>query len=48
MKKDSLLERWFPHPFVSVIVVLSWLMLSHSVEFGHLLLALYWVFLFHE
>ncbi|ENV58907.1 MULTISPECIES: Na+/H+ antiporter subunit E [Acinetobacter] len=39
MKKDSLLERWFPHPFVSVIVVLSWLMLSHSVEFGHLLLA---------
>lgn len=31
--------RIFPHPFVSVIVFLSWIMLQHSTSFGNLLLA---------
>ena len=25
---ESLLQRWFPHPFVSVIVAMSWVMLA--------------------
>lgn len=31
-QKSSLLDRILPHPFVSVIVALSWLMLGHSAE----------------
>ncbi|KAA8733713.1 Na+/H+ antiporter subunit E [Acinetobacter qingfengensis] len=31
----------FPHPLVSGIVVLAWLMLQHSVSSGNLLLALF-------
>lgn len=38
-KKISLLERWFPHPFVSVIVGLSWIMLAHSISADNLLIA---------
>ncbi|MDQ1209573.1 multicomponent K+:H+ antiporter subunit E [Acinetobacter baylyi] len=40
MSKHSFIERWFPHPFVSVIIALSWLMLAHSLEFANLLLAI--------
>ena len=40
MQKLSLLERWLPHPFVSCLVFLSWLMLAHSVAVSDLLLAL--------
>ena len=33
MKKNiSFLDRCFPHPFVSLVVALSWLMLGHSFE----------------
>ena len=40
MKKHSFLERWFPHPFVSVIVGLSWLMLAHSISSGNIFIAI--------
>lgn len=30
--KISFLDRYFPHPFISIIVALSWLMLGHSFE----------------
>jgi hypothetical protein len=46
-KKSALLDRWFPHPFVSVIVGLSWVMLSHSVWLTDILIAFFWQFLFH-
>lgn len=36
---DSLLYRWFPHPLVSVIVFMSWLMLSNSIAAGSLVFA---------
>ena len=39
MQKIALLDRWFPHPFVSFMVFLSWLMLSGSVELSTLFLA---------
>jgi len=39
MKKTSFLERWLPHPFVSVIVALSWVMLAHSVDAASLVMA---------
>ncbi|MGL5159925.1 MAG: Na+/H+ antiporter subunit E, partial [Acinetobacter junii] len=39
MQKITLLDRWFPHPFVSFMVFLSWLMLSGSVELSTLFLA---------
>ena len=38
--KQQLLERWFPHPFVSVLVGVSWIMLAHSLEPDTLLMAL--------
>lgn len=38
---ESLLQRWFPHPFVSVIVVMSWVMLAHNMEAGTVLMALF-------
>jgi multicomponent K+:H+ antiporter subunit E len=28
MQKITLLDRWFPHPFVSFMVFVTWLMLS--------------------
>ena len=34
------IERWFPHPFVSVLVAVSWIMLAHSVAIGSLVMAL--------
>lgn len=40
MRKISLLDRWFPHPFVSFLVFLCWLMLSHSLDLTDLLLAM--------
>lgn len=40
MKITSVFERWFPHPLVSVIVGLSWLMLNHSLDAGTFLMAL--------
>lgn len=40
MKIAAVFERWFPHPLVSVIVGLSWLMLNHSLDAGSILMAL--------
>lgn len=40
MQKVTLLDRWFPHPFVSFLVFLSWLMLSHSLDLTDILVAL--------
>lgn len=40
MSKLSFLNRWFPHPLVSVMVGLSWLMLSHSLDIATLSMAL--------
>ena len=37
--QTPLMERWFPHPFVSLLVALSWLMLAHSLDAGNVLLA---------
>ncbi|WP_122898900.1 Na+/H+ antiporter subunit E [Acinetobacter sp. B51(2017)] len=34
------MERWFPHPFVSVLVAVSWIMLAHSIAIGSLVMAL--------
>ncbi|MFV5192087.1 Na+/H+ antiporter subunit E [Acinetobacter courvalinii] len=39
MQKRSLLDRWFPHPFVSVLIFVSWLMLAHSLDVTDLLTA---------
>ena len=38
---ESLLQRWLPHPLVSVIVAASWVMLAHNMEAGTLLMALF-------
>lgn len=38
---ESLLQRWFPHPFVSVIVAMSWVMLAHNMEVSTLLMAIF-------
>lgn len=40
MQKISFWENWLPHPFVSVIVALSWIMLTHSLDAATLLMAL--------
>ena len=40
MKKNSLLERWFPHPLVSVIIGMSWVMLAHSASAGNVFIAI--------
>lgn len=37
---ESLLQRWFPHPLVSVITGLSWVLLAHDLEASTLLMAL--------
>ncbi|MCL6236653.1 Na+/H+ antiporter subunit E [Acinetobacter sp. ANC 5579] len=36
----SLFNRWFPHPLVSVMVGLSWVMLAHSLDAATLCMAL--------
>lgn len=38
--KISFWQRWVPHPFVSVIVFFSWLMLAHSFAAGSIVMAL--------
>jgi multicomponent K+:H+ antiporter subunit E len=40
MSKLSFLDRWFPHPLVSVMVGLSWLMLSHSADAASITMAI--------
>ncbi|NNG81281.1 Na+/H+ antiporter subunit E [Acinetobacter sp. ANC 5378] len=40
MQKTSFWENWLPHPFVSVIVALSWIMLTHSLDSATVLIAL--------
>ncbi len=40
MQKVTLLDRWLPHPFVSFLVFLSWLMLSHSLDLTDILVAI--------
>lgn len=40
MSKLSFWDRWFPHPLVSIIVGISWLMLSHSADASSILTAL--------
>lgn len=40
MQKTSFRENWLPHPFVSVIVALSWVMLAHSLEATTLFMAI--------
>lgn len=37
--KESFLQRWFPHPLVSVMVGISWALLNHSLDAGTLLMA---------
>ena len=32
------LQYWFPHPYLSVLLVIIWLLLVNSLAFGHLLL----------
>jgi multicomponent K+:H+ antiporter subunit E len=39
MQKITLLERWFPHPFVSFLVFITWLMLANSLDLSDILLA---------
>lgn len=41
MQNQSLLERWFPHPFVSCLVALSWLMLASAIDTTNLVTALF-------
>lgn len=38
-QKNSFLDRILPHPFVFVIVGLSWLMLNHSIDLFDLMVA---------
>ena len=39
IQSPGLIARVLPHPFVSVIVFISWVMLQHSASVGNLLLA---------
>lgn len=39
MQKQVFWENWLPHPFVSVMVGLSWIMLTHNLEATTLLMA---------
>lgn len=38
-RTNAFIDRVLPHPFVSVIVALSWLMLGHSAEFFDFIVA---------
>lgn len=40
MQKTSFFDRWFPHPLVSVLCGLSWVMLAQSLDVATLLMAL--------
>ena len=40
MQKNSLFARMVPHPFVSVIVAMSWLMLNHSAALFDVVVAI--------
>ncbi|WOE30603.1 MULTISPECIES: Na+/H+ antiporter subunit E [unclassified Acinetobacter] len=40
MAISSFLNRWFPHPLVSFLVGISWLMLAHSADAASLTMAL--------
>lgn len=40
MSQHSWADRCLPHPFVSIVVACSWLILSHSLDASDLLLAL--------
>lgn len=40
MQNHSLFARILPHPFVSVLVAMSWLMLNHSAELFDIVVAL--------
>ena len=40
MQKISFFDRWFPHPLVSVLCGLTWVMLAHSLDLGNVILAL--------
>ena len=40
MLNRPLLDRWFPHPFVSFLVFIGWLMLSHSAALDDCIIAL--------
>lgn len=37
---QSSVRRLLPHPVVSLVLVVVWLTLNHSLDFGHILLAL--------
>lgn len=39
MQLSKLLDRWFPHPFVSFLIIIFWLMLAHSLDASDLLMA---------
>ena len=39
MQKIAFWASWLPHPFVSVIVAASWIMLAYSLDAGTLLMA---------
>jgi multicomponent K+:H+ antiporter subunit E len=39
MQKNSFLHRWLPHPFVSVLVAITWIMLAHSFDIATLVMA---------
>lgn len=39
MQKVSFFDHWFPHPFVSVLCGLSWVMLAQSLDAATLLMA---------
>lgn len=40
MQKISFVDRWFPHPLVSVLCGLSWIMLAQSLDAATLIMAL--------
>jgi multicomponent K+:H+ antiporter subunit E len=40
MQKRALLDRWFPHPFVSFLIFVTWLMLSHSLDITDIFIAI--------
>ena len=33
-------DRWFPHPWLTVTLVIGWLLLMNSLSFGNLLMGL--------
>ena len=39
MQKPNFLSRWLPHPFVSVLVAITWIMLAHSLDAATLVMA---------